>query len=123
MNFFNIFLFSSELSQTFLGIMAGATFFFLCCTFVFPKIRQKTQNKALKKTLARSKKFPGIFSALFLMFLLLRLENSHMWIGWRLWLILLSLFALFWISRKILFYIQTKKRIESAEKRRKRKKK
>ena len=107
------------------GVVAGGKIIalfalagFLVLAFLaIPTIRRNTENKALKKTLARSR-VGAISFGIGLFFLgWMRLEEIP-FLSMRIWVALTILGFFVWLFFKIRFFVKTKKRIESAERRR-----
>jgi len=88
--------------------------------FITPVIRKKTQNKALKKVLGKSRGGLMGFALGMILLLWLRLETVP-FLSMRLWFDILALSFIFWVVWKIVLYAKIKKRINSAEARRRRK--
>jgi Ca2+/Na+ antiporter len=85
---------------------------------IAPKIRRSTNNKALKKVLARSRMGLLGFSITLFLYLWMRLEAVPM-LSMRLWYWLILLGLLIWLIWKITLYRKIRHRIVRAEERRK----
>ncbi len=103
-----------------LGIIFGIIVLSFLFFFLAPKIRKKTENKALKKIIAKSR--GGLLGFPLTLFLLVwfRLETVPL-LSMRLWLILTLVGYLVWCIWKIMTYHKIQKRITQAENRRRRK--
>lgn len=99
------------------GIILGFGVFLLLLFFITPIIRRKISNKALRKTLAKTRGgFLG-FGLSFLLLVWLRMESVP-FLSMRLWTYVTGILFLAWLTWKISHYYSTQKRITQAEARR-----
>ena len=97
-----------------LFVLAGLL---LLAFFAIPVIRRNTENKALKKTMARSRTGALSFSLGIFFLVWMRLEEVSI-LSMRLWIVLTLAGLIVWIVWKVVFYSTTKRRIAHAEARR-----
>jgi hypothetical protein len=103
-----------------LGIALGLTALLFAMFFLIPLIRRKTEDKALKKTLARSRGGLLFFAIIFLLLIWFRAESVHV-LSMRFFLLVAVAFFVAWSGLKAYQYRSIKTRIERADQRRMRK--
>jgi hypothetical protein len=107
-------------SEVKIGLVLLLVVILFALFFVFPVIKKRTSNKALKKIVAKSRGGLMGYALGMIVLLWLRFETVP-FLSMRLWFYLLLLSFVGWVVWKINAYLKIKKRIESAEARRKRK--
>lgn len=101
------------------GLGLGLAVLLLIAFFITPIVRKKTQDKPLKKVLAKSRVGLLSFSLGFFFLIWFRLEQVP-FLSMRLWFYLTILGLITWLAWKAAQYSAIKKRIERAEARRNR---
>lgn len=100
-----------------LGIALGLTALLFVAFFLIPLVRRKTDNKALKKVLGRSRGGLLGFAITFLLLIWMRAESVHILSMRFILLVAIALFAV-WAGIKWFQYRSIKTRIERADQRR-----